>query len=155
MEDCESIRNIMNFEIQNRSSMYDEVPKKLEEVQNWFYSKMNSNFPVQVVEVGTKVCAYATYGAFRPKSAYRFTVEHSIYVHREFQGQGIGDQLMKWLIASIADNGYHSSVAGIDSGNTGSLKFHEKYGFVEVARFKEIGFKFDRWLDLIFMQKIL
>mgnify|MGYP004727013515 CR=1 FL=1 len=99
-----------------------------------------------------QVIGYATYGDWRPWDGYRFTVEHSVYVHPDAQGQGVGKHLMQQLITSARKQGKHVMVAGIESGNTGSIILHQKLGFTESGTLREVGTKFGRWLDLTFMQ---
>ena len=99
--------------------------------------------------------AYGSYGIFRAWEAYKFSVEHSIYVQQDFQGQGIGKQLLIALVERAKKDGFHTMIAGIDADNEKSYAFHKKLGFVEVGKFKEVGYKFDRWLDLVFMQLML
>jgi phosphinothricin acetyltransferase len=81
-------------------------------------------------------------------------VEHSIYVHKDYQGRGIGKKLLEALITAAKEGGYHTMIAGIDASNQKSCDFHAKFGFVEAGRIKEVGYKFDKWLDLVFMQLI-
>jgi len=111
--------------------------------------------PVLVCEIDGQAVAYGSYGAFRAWDAYKFSVEHSIYVQKNFQGQGIGKQLLVALVDKAKKGGFHTMIAGIDADNQKSYDFHKKLGFFEVAKFKEVGYKFDRWLDLIFMQLML
>ena len=111
--------------------------------------------PVVVAEDVGDVLGFATYGIFRPKEAYRHSVEHSIYLDPVHRGRGVGSQLMYHLIEIARASGCHIMIAGVDASNQASYHFHRKLGFIEVAHFKQIGFKFDRWLDLIFMQLFL
>ncbi|MGK4568688.1 N-acetyltransferase family protein [Flavobacterium sp. 3HN19-14] len=96
-----------------------------------------------------------SYGTFRIKAAYQFTVEHSVYVAEEFSGKGIGKLLLQQLIATAKEEGYHLMIGCIDADNSGSIAFHEKFGFEVTGHLKEVGFKFDRWLDLVLMQLVL
>ena len=95
---------------------------------------------------------WATFGPFRAKPGYRFTAEHSVYVRDGLRGRGVGRALMLPLIAEARARGLHSLVGGVDAGNAGSLAFHERLGFERVAHFREVGHKFGRWLDLVFLQ---
>jgi len=153
--DLQEILAINNFEILNSTINYDFVPKSIHEQTDWFEGKQKAGFPIIVATSAEKVVGFATYGSFRPKPGYRFTVEHSVYLATDFRGQGIGTKLLLELIQIAKQSGYHAMVGGIDSSNEGSYLFHQKLGFKEVARFKEVGHKFDRWLDIIFMQLIL
>jgi L-amino acid N-acyltransferase len=154
-DDAPFIMEIMNDAILNTTSIYDYGIRSLDYVENWLSKKKADNMPVLIVEMDTKQAAYGSYGIFRPWDAYKYSVEHSIYVHGNFQGQGIGSKLLSALIERALNDGYHTMIAGIDSSNQKSLELHKKLGFEETGRLKEVGFKFDKWLDLIFMQLIL
>ena len=104
---------------------------------------------------GGTIAGFATYGHFRVWPCYRFTVEHSVYVHAGMRGQGISKLLLAEIISLAKAAGMHALIAGVDSENTVSLQLHLKSGFEQVARFKQVGFKFNRWLDLIFLEKLL
>ena len=108
--------------------------------------------PILVAEINGAVVAYGTYGIFRPWDAYKFSIEHSIYVAKEEQGKGIGKELFKELIIIAKKQGYHTMIAGIDTSNKSSIDFHKKIGFKEIGTLPEIGFKFGKWLDLCFLQ---
>ncbi|NVJ86943.1 MAG: N-acetyltransferase family protein [Algoriphagus sp.] len=153
--DCEPILAIINDSIENTSHNYDYFPKTLEEVQHNFQEKLQSGFPILVGTLEGKVCGFATYGKFRAKPGYNRTLEHTIYLNAEAQGKGLGTNLMKQLIGIAKSQGYHVMIAGMDSENTGSFRFHERLGFREVARIPEVAFKFNKWLTLVFMQLIL
>jgi len=98
---------------------------------------------------------FSTYGPFRPWPAYLHSVENSVYVHPKRRGQGIGKLLIPPLLERAQAQGKHAFVAGIDSTNEVSLRLHAHFGFGQVAHFKQVGFKFGRWLDLVFMEKLL
>lgn len=151
-KDLGDILEINNHEILHSTVNYDYDPKTLEFQKSWFQEKIEKGFPIIVVTVDQKVMGFATYGTFRPKPAYKFTVEHSIYLHHKARGKGVGKQLMHELIRLAKKDGYHLMVGGIDSTNLDSLEFHKRLGFQEIGRFKEVGRKFDKWLDLIFVQ---
>lgn len=150
--DLDAILEINNFEILHSTVNYDYNPKTKEFQENWFQEKFKAGFPVIVASIDKDVLGFATYGSFRPKPAYQFTIEHSIYLHHKARGKGVGKQLMQELILLAKKKGYHAMVGGIDSSNLKSLEFHKKLGFQEIGRFKEVGRKFDKWLDLIFVQ---
>lgn len=153
--DLDIILEIMNDAILNTTAIYDYGKRNREFVDNWFNKKRNNNMPVLVSEVNENVVAYGSYGIFRAWDAYRFSVEHSIYVKKDFQQRGIGKQLLNALIDQSKKDGYHTMIAGIDAANQGSYLFHKNLGFAEAGRIREVGYKFDRWLDLIFMQLML
>jgi L-amino acid N-acyltransferase YncA len=116
---------------------------------------MAHDLPVIVAETENGTIGYATYGTFRHKIGYRFTVEHSVYVAEEFLGKGVGKLLLAELIQLAKKQKYHTMIGVIDSENKGSIAFHKKYGFETVGVIKESGYKFDRWLSSVFMQLIL
>ena len=108
-----------------------------------------------VAETDGKVAGYASFGTFRPFEGYRFTVEHSVYIAREARRRGIGTLLLLRLIEEARHLGKHAMVGAIGADNAASLALHTRLGFIETARMPELGFKFGRWQDLVFVQKIL
>jgi L-amino acid N-acyltransferase len=154
-KDLPIILDIMNEAIVNTTSIYDYGIRTHEFVGNWFTKKHSDKMPVLVCEINKETVAYGSYGIFRPWDAYKFSVEHSIYVRPDFQGQGIGKQLLLALIEKAQKGDYHTMIAGIDASNQKSCDFHQKLGFIEVGKFKEVGYKFGKWLDLVFMQLML
>ena len=154
-KDLSIILDIMNDAILHSTSIYDYEIRSAQFVENWFNKKRLDKLPVLVAEIDGSAVAYGSYGIFRAWDAYKFSVEHSIYVQKNFQGQGIGKQLLIELINNAQKDGYHTMIAGIDAANQKSYDFHKKFGFVEAGRMKEVGYKFDRWLDLVFMQLML
>ena len=154
-DDLPAILDIMNDAILNTTAIYDYHPRTTEYVYNWFSKKNNDGLPVIVYEKDGAVTGFGSYGIFRPWDGYRFSAEHSIYVAKEYRGQGMGGALLQELIELARKQNFHTLIAGIDADNKSSCVFHEKYGFKEVGRFPEVGYKFDRWLDLVFMQLLL
>ncbi|WP_072945683.1 GNAT family N-acetyltransferase [Flavobacterium granuli] len=153
--DLDTILEIINHQILNSTSIYDYEPRDFETQKLWFEKKQELNFPVIVAEYENSPIGYATYGTFREKEAYRFTVEHSVYVAEEFMGKGAGKLLLAELIQLARNQGFHNMIGVIDSENQGSIDFHQKYGFKVSGIIKESGYKFDRWLDSVFMQLLL
>lgn len=153
--DAPFILEIINDSILHTSHNYDYDPKSLKEIQSLFADKLAAGLPVLVGEIEGEICGYATYGVFRAKPGYRKTLEHSIYLSSKAQGKGLGTQMMKQLIEIAYSQGYHVMIAGMDSENIGSFRFHERLGFKEVARIPEVAFKFNKWLCLVLMQLIL
>lgn len=153
--DIDTILEIVNHQILHSTSNYDYEPHDFETQKLWFEEKQASNQPVIVAEYENGTIGYGTYGSFRQKTGYRFTVEHSVYVAQEFIGKGIGKQLLAELIRLAKEQEYHVMIGAIDADNEGSITFHEKFGFKVVGTIREVGYKFDHWLDLVFMQLIL
>lgn len=153
--DLSGILDIVNDAILNSTAIWSHYAYTLENRRAWLVERREKNYPVFVALIGRDVAGFSSIGDFRPHDGFLHSVEHSVYVHRHHHGKGIGKQLMLPLFESAKHLGKHVMVGGVEAGNTGSLKFHRDLGFVEVGRLKEVGFKFDRWLDLVFVQKIL
>ena len=155
IEDVPKILEIVNHAILYTTSNYLYDVQTLENQLQWFEDKKSKEFPIIVADYNGTAIGFGTYGTFREKIGYQFTVEHSVFVAPEFIGKGIGKQLLLALIVLAKDEGYHTMIGGIDAANTGSIAFHKKFGFVDAGVIKEVGFKFGKWLDLQFMQLIL
>lgn len=154
-KDLPGILAITNHAILHTTAIYEYAVRSPEFIEQWFKQKQAENMPVLVYELNNQAVGYGTYGIFRPRAAYQFSVEHSVYVHPDYQGQGIGKQLLAALINKARSEGYHTMIAGIDAANEQSCALHQKFGFSEVGRLREVGYKFDTWLDLVFMQLLL
>ncbi|TLU99437.1 GNAT family N-acetyltransferase [Dyadobacter luticola] len=154
-KDLPSLLDIINHAILNTTAIYDYEPRTLEQQQAWLTQMFNDGMPVIVAELEGVVIGYGSYNIFRPKIGYKFSVEHSIYLDEKSRGMGVGGKLLGSLIQRAKESGIHTMIGGIDAANRGSIEFHKKYGFVEKGYLKEVGFKFDQWLDLVFMQLLL
>ena len=155
LDDLAGILDIYNHAIIHTTSVYSEHPHTYDMRLTWYNDRINSGFPVFVAEVGGQVAGFSTYGHFRVWPCYRYTVEHSVYVHIDYRGKGISKLLLQPLIDCAREMKLHAMIAGIDAENQVSCQLHYSFGFTEVAHFKEVGFKFGRWLDLKFMELIL
>lgn len=153
--DAEAIAAIYNDAVLNTTAIWNDVTVDAGDRAEWIAQRQGSGFPVLVATDGGDVVGYATYGSFRPHDGFRHTVEHSVYVRGDQRGSGIGGTLMAQLIERARENGVHVMVAAIESGNAGSLRLHERFGFVETGRMPEVGTKFGRWLDLVLLQLAL
>ena len=156
--DLPAILAIYNELIDSTTVAWTEQPQTLEERRAWFDEQHRRDFPILVAVDRGEVVGMTSYGDFRDSvhwPGYRFTVEHSIHVRGDRRGEGVGRFLVLELMARARRNRVHVMVAGIDAENTGSIRFHERLGFVEVARMPETGQKFGRWLDLVLMQRVL
>lgn len=153
--DVPAILAIVNHNILHSTSLYDYAPRTLEKQIALLAEKNTKNFPVFVAETAGEIAGFGTYGEFRFREAYQFTVEHSVYVSHKFNGKGIGGKLLSALIETAQKNNFHTMIGVIDAENVVSIRFHEKYGFKTVGIIKESGFKFNRWLDSVFMQRFL
>ncbi|WP_348772113.1 GNAT family N-acetyltransferase [Thalassospira xiamenensis] len=153
--DLPEILEIYNQVLRDSTAIYDDVPSSLEERREWFDGRNQQGFPVLVAEDDGKVLGFASYGPWRARWGYRFTVEHSVHVHVDHRGTGIGRALLTVLIPMAKEAGMHVMIGGIDAENVNSIRFHERFGFVEVGLAKQVARKFDRWLDLVTMQLFL
>lgn len=153
--DLEQILDIYNHIIIHTTSVYQYKPQTLAMRKEWFDDKIKHNYPVFVADNNSEVLGFSSLGPFRNWPAYKYTAENSMYVAENSRGQGLGKLLMQPLIDGAIGMNLHTIVAGIDAANEGSIRFHKQFGFTEVAHFKQVGYKFGRWLDLKFMQLIL
>jgi L-amino acid N-acyltransferase YncA len=153
--DVPGILAIYNDAILHTTAVYTYEPRTMEMMEDWYREKQDKGLPVFVAEVGGRVAGFASYGPFRPWPAYKYSVEHSIYVHKDFRRQGIAKKLLWTLIDKAEASGFHTIVAGIDSENAVSISLHREFGFREAGVLTQVGYKFGRWLDLQFMQLIL
>ena len=153
--DLPSILAIYNDVIVNTTAVYDYEPHTLEMRAAWFNTKKEQGFPVFVAEEDGKIAGLSSIGPFRAWAAYKYSVENSVYVAAEARGKGIGKLLMPPVIEAGKQLGMHTIIAGIDAGNESSIQLHRHFGFEEVAHFKQVGWKFERWLDLKFLQLIV
>jgi L-amino acid N-acyltransferase len=154
-EDLPQMLDIYNDVILHTTAVYNYDPHTLEMRIEWFQIKQQQGFPVFVAEEEGVIVGFSSIGPFRAWQAYKYTVENSVYVKADCRGKGIGKKLMTPLIESAKKLGLHAIVAGIDATNEVSIMIHKQFGFVEVAHFKEVGYKFNRWLDLKFLELIL
>jgi len=151
-----AILEILNDAIVNSTALYDYEPRPLESMAGWFKAKEAGRFPVIGAEAQSgRLLGFATYGTFRNWPAYKYTVEHSVYVHKDSREEGIGAALMERLISLAEKQDYHVLIGGIDQSNIASVRLHEKLGFEHAGTVRQAGFKFGRWLDLAFYQLVL
>ena len=153
--DAVAILDIINYNILNATALYDYTIRTLEQQEVILEAKLQSGFPVIVAENNGEVVGFGMYSEFRFREAYKFTVEHSVYVHQNSQGLGIGKLLLTELIQLAKKQGLHTMIGVIDAENQNSIAFHHQFGFKTVGIIKESGFKFNRWLDSVFVQLIL
>ena len=156
IEDIEGILEIVNDAILNTTAIYDYDVRTLNEQLTWFEEKQAHGFPILVaVDEKANVLGFGTYGDFRVKIGYKFTVEHSVYVKDGLSGKGIGKQILSELIDTAKTQKLHTMIGLIDAENVGSIAFHEKFGFEKSGVLREAGYKFEKWLDVQLMQLIL
>jgi phosphinothricin acetyltransferase len=152
--DLATINSIYNYYVLNSTCTFQTEPDTAEERMRWFAAH-DSLHPVTVAENESKVVAWASLSRYNSRSAYRYTVEDSVYVCNNMQGRGIGTVLLADLIQQAEAHGHHSMVAIIAAEQTGSIRLHQRLGFLKVGQICEAGRKFDRWLDVVFMQRML
>jgi phosphinothricin acetyltransferase len=153
---AEAILEIFNEVILNSTALYDYKPRAPQSMVGWFDAKRTGGFPVIGVEDDEgMLLGFGSYGTFRAWPAYKYTVEHSVYVHKDHRGRGLGRAVMRELIAAARQNDVYAMIGGIDATNTGSIVLHEQLGFKHAGTLPQVGFKFGRWLDLAFYQLLL
>ncbi|HLY68841.1 MAG TPA: GNAT family N-acetyltransferase [Puia sp.] len=153
--DLQQMLDIYNDIITNTTAVFQYAPHTLEMRKEWLAQKQKDGFPVFVAQETDEVIGFSTIGSFRNWQAYKYSVENSVYVRSDKRGKGVGKLLLKETINAAKQMGMHTIIAGIDASNETSIAMHRQFGFVEVAYFKEVGYKFDRWLDLIFLQVMI
>lgn len=146
------ITAIYNEAVQHTTASWDLEPVSLPSRQEWYRRRTGDGWPVLVAEDGGEVVGWGALGPFRDKAGYLHSAEHSVYVRLSRRGGGIGSALLTALIEEARQRRMHVLIGGVSADNAGSVAFHERHGFVRVAHFREVGRKFDRWLDLIFLQ---
>lgn len=154
LEDLPEMLKIYNDAILHLTATFDLEVQTIEERRKWFEAHGGRN-PLIVAEVDGVIAGYASLSPFRDKEAYKDTTEISIYISKDHRGLGLGRKLMEEILKRASDLNYHVIIAGITTGNEGSVKLHEKFGFEFIGRFKEVGFKFGEWQSVDFYQLIL
>ena len=153
---ADAILEIFNEAIRTSTALYDYKPRAPQSMVGWFDAKRAGKFPVVGVEDDSgALLAFGSYGTFRAWPAYKYTVEHSVYVHKDHRGRGLGRVVMQELIAAAREHDLHAIMGGIDATNVASIALHERLGFKHVGTLPQVGFKFGRWLDLAFYQLLL
>ncbi|MEL7009026.1 MAG: N-acetyltransferase family protein [Cyanobacteria bacterium J06588_4] len=152
----QTILDIFNQAIATSTALYDYEPRTLRAIAKWFEVKAEFDHPVIGMEDNKGIIrGFATYGTFRNYAAYKYSVEHSVYVDSKFRQQGIGRKLLLELISLAQQQNYHTTIGAIDAENAVSIKLHQSLGFTHCGRIEQVGFKFGRWLDLELYQLIL
>lgn len=151
-----AILDIYNEVIAHSTAVYEYDPFSPDYIAKWLAEKLAGNYPVigALDETGF-LLGFASYGVFRARPAYKYTVEHSIYVHEQHRGKRVGDALLKQIVEAARAQDYHVMIGGIDAENIASIDLHLKHGFVHAGTIKQAGFKFGRWLDLALYQLTL
>ena len=153
--DLPAVLAIYNDVVATTTSVYRDDPATLDDRMAWWRDRVAQRLPVLVAVAGDQVVGFASFGDFRAWPGYRFTVEHSVHVRADLRGRGVGHALMVPLLDRARAMGKHVMVAGVDADNAGSIRFHERLGFERAGHLREVGFKFGRRLDLVFLQRML
>ncbi len=154
--DLPGILEIYNEAVLNTTATYDYEPRTLEHRSAWFEDHVKSNYPVFVaVNDSGSVVGWSALNRYHDRVGYRFTTENSVYVAANQRGRGIGKLLLAPLIDGARERGLHAILAAIDASNEVSIRLHASFGFERVDYFKEVGYKFGRWLDVVYMELVL
>ena len=153
-DDLPAINAIYNYYVTCSTCTYQLEEETAAARQAWF-AHHGAEHPVMVAEREGAVVGWGSLSRYHPRAAFCHTVENSVYVRHDQHHCGIGSRLLEDLIARAATCGHHAIMAGVDSAQAGSLALHARHGFVEVGRLREVGFKFGRWLDMVYLERLL
>ena len=152
----DAILAIFNVAIAKTTALYEYHPRTLADMEAWFADKRKGSFPVVGIESASgELIAFGSYGTFRARAAYKYTVEHSLYVREDQRGRGLGALVLTAIIDAAKQQGFHTLIGVIDSKNEGSITLHKKLGFEPCGVIRQSGFKFGRWLDTALFQLIV
>jgi L-amino acid N-acyltransferase YncA len=154
-EDLPAILEIYNEAVLNTTASYDYEPRTLEHRTAWYEEHVKAEYPIFVAASADRVVGWAALNPFHARMGYRFTTENSVYVAADQRGKGIGRLLMPALIDGARQRGLHAIIAAIDAQNEASIRLHARFEFEKVAYLRQVGFKFNRWLDLVYMERIV
>lgn len=150
------ILEIFNEAILHSTALYDYKPRTMASMRTWYAAKQQGNYPIiGVFDPDDQLLGFTSYGSFRNWPAYKYSVEHSIYIRSDMRGKSLGRILLREIIKSAEEQDYHVLIGGIDASNATSISLHEKQGFVFSGTIQQAGYKFGKWLDLSFYQLIL
>ena len=154
LDDAEAIRRIYNHEVEHTTHTFDLVPRSLQDQQAWLQEREGA-LGVLVAELDGQVVGFASLSEYRPRAAYRTSVESSVYVDGALRGRGVGRRLMRELVDVARSRGFHTMLARIAGGHEASIQLHQAAGFTVVGTEREVGRKFGGWLDVVVMQRML
>lgn len=152
--DLPAIRAIFNHWIEHSTASFRTAPDTEAQTRSWF-SGRGDEHPVLVAEEGGEVLGWASLGPHKPTGGYRHTVELSVYLREDARGNGLGKRLLGELVERARAAGHHAMLGGVCTEQVASMRLHESLGFEKVAHYREVGFKFGRWLDVVYYQKLL
>jgi L-amino acid N-acyltransferase YncA len=154
LDDAAAIRDLYNVEVETSTATFDLVVRSLDEQRAWLAARSGAFSAVVAVE-GTEVIGFASLSPYKERAAYRTTVEDSIYIRRDHQGRGVGRTLLSHMVDVAAASGFHTVMARIEASGTASRALHAACGFELVGVEREVGRKFNRWLDVAVMQRMV
>jgi L-amino acid N-acyltransferase len=154
-DDSEAIRAIYNREVLNSTVTFDLVPRTIDDQLTWMDEHSGAHPAVVAVDDHGRVCGFGSLSPYRPRPAYRTTVEDSVYVHPDMQGRGVGRGLVEELVRLAGSHGFHAVIARVVGGHETSIRLHQACGFDVVGIEREVGRKFGRWLDVVVMQRLV
>ena len=154
LADAPAIAEIYNYEVENETSTFDLVPRSLDDQREWQAARSGA-FAVIVAEIDGQVVGFGALSPYKERAAYRAAVEDSIYVRRDSARRGIGKALLEHLLVTAKDGGFHTVLARIATENEASIALHQALGFDVVGIEKQVGRKFNRWLDVMLLQHML
>jgi L-amino acid N-acyltransferase len=152
--DLAAINDIYNHYVLHSTCTYQEQPEPISGRRQWF-SDHGPKHPVIVAEHENQVVGWGSLSPYHRRSAYQYTVENSVYVHHGWHGRGIGSLLLQDLVGRARALGHHAIIAAIDGDQPQSVRLHAKFNFEKVGHLRHVGRKFDRWLDVIYMELLL
>ncbi|MFN8673371.1 MAG: N-acetyltransferase family protein [Candidatus Sericytochromatia bacterium] len=153
-KDIEQICNIYNFYVKNSTATFEEEEVSLNEMKNRV-EELSKDLPYFVYEENNEILGYSYGSKWKKRSAYKYTVETSVYLKNDCISKGLGTKLYSYLLEELKKRGIHSIIGGISLPNEKSQKLHEKLGFKKVAHFNQMGYKFDNWIDVGYWQLII
>ena len=153
--DLPALTAIYNEVVASSTAIYRDTPVDLAERRAWWMARTAQGYPVLVAEAVEGVVGFSTFGDFRAWPGYRFSVEHTVHVAQGRRSSGVGRALVEALFPIAKSLDKHVMLAGVDAENAASIRFHERLGFEQTGRLREVGFKFGRYLDLVFLQRFL
>jgi phosphinothricin acetyltransferase len=154
-DDCPAILAIYNEAVLTTTASYDNEPRTLEHRLAWFDDHQRTDYAIFVAEDQGVVVGWSSLSRFHDRFGYRYTAENSIYIASEHRGRGIGALLLSPLIDAARTRGLHAILAAIDASNEASIRLHKRFGFEKVGHFREVGHKFNHWLDVIYMERMV
>jgi L-amino acid N-acyltransferase YncA len=155
LTDAAQVAEIYNYYIETSIATFELEPIDAAEMEKRIAEKLAGNYPFYIAEENGELAGYAHGAQFKPRAAYKNSIEVSVYVKNGHHGKGIATLLYEALFVELARRGFHTAIGGISLPNEASVKLHEKFGMVQVAHFKEVGFKFGKWIDTGYWQKLL